>query len=166
MAEKKRLRLPKVTDKQRAYARLRLKHPRWADWYCYQQAYDPHMSNESAMSNAWRMKENEGVVKYIKALRDRMDDEFVISQARIKQELSSIAFADHRDFYDAEGNLITARPDLPEHVKGPMPKATDKNKALETLTKMEGGFEKDNKQSQPVTILKPDTLKKPKESGK
>lgn len=165
MPEKKRIRLPKVTEKQRAYCRLRLKNPHWPDWKCYKEAYDPKMTDKNAMSNAWRLKENDGVIEYLKALRDRIDDEFTVSMARVKEELACIAFVNSKDFYDEEGNLITVQSLSDEAARALQAKATDKNKALETLTKMEGGFEKDNTQSQQVVILKPDVLEKPKESG-
>lgn len=82
----------------------------------YYQAINADASYEVAMSAGCRWKNHTRVKPLIESLRMKSLEKLCITQERIAEELSKIAFLDMGELFDEDGNLLEIK-DMPEAVR-------------------------------------------------
>ena len=130
---------------------------------------------KSAEANASRLLSNDKLAAYIAMRREAVSakalKKYDISQDRIYEELCKMAFYDHNNFDIRHFISDEGEPIIPHELSDDAAiiagmhrfgyKIPDKLKALETLMRSQGMFEKHQRAGQAVTVIKvPDINKK------
>lgn len=162
-------------------------HKRFADRYFEtlngtQSAIYAGFSEETAKQQAWQLLQRDDIQEYLQLLRDDLDSRTGISKEKVLREVARIAFADIRNYYKGDNQLIPIV-DLDEDSAAALaslktfeeftpdgdPIGTSKeiklyNKldGLEKLARHLGLYEKDNSQTKANTnvILTTEAIKK------
>jgi phage terminase small subunit len=163
--------MSELTDKQIKFCEEYL-----IDLNATQAAIRAGYSEKTARSIANENLTKPDIQNYLTERQKELKEETGITQKRVLQELSAIAFSDIRRFYDENGNLKSIT-ELDDEAAAALAgveteelfagfgddraqigmtkkiKRWDKGKALETLGRHLGIFGKDNEQSKPVVHI-------------
>ena len=161
----------KLTMQQQKFADNILRHPKgsgdeWSQGKCYMDAYPNVRKVGTADAAASRLLKDVKVQEYIQKRRANVEKKTEITMERIEREYEKIAFLDPRKFYNPDGTLkeiheldadtaaALAGMDVSRFKLGKDAdwetikkiKFVDKKGALDSLTKIKGGFKRDNEQ--------------------
>ena len=89
-----------LTDKQKLFCNYYMQ-----SFNAYQAAIKAGYSKNYAISQSYKLLENVGIKKYLNQLKEQQKSEFLLSQERILNKHSQIAFSDINDYINADGTL-------------------------------------------------------------
>lgn len=160
-----------LTDKQKRFCEEYI-----IDLNGAQSAIRAGYAEGSARVEASRLLSNDNIQDYISTLQKNKSEELNISQNMVLKELMKIAFGDVKNYFDDLGRLIDIN-ELENNVSASIKSVTvltektigggefnietnikklesyDKLKALDTINKMLGFYEKDNNQKKPINNI-------------
>lgn len=159
-----------LTDKQRIFCEEYL-----IDFNATRAAIAAGYSEKTARKIGSENLTKPDIQNYLNQKREEISKRHDVTMDRIIQEYAHIAFQDTAELFD--GSVLKEVSELPEHVTRALSEVTvqsvksfgegdnkkiaevikvkshDKKGALDSLTRILGGFEKDNEQTKPETVV-------------
>lgn len=141
---------------------LRFANEYLVDSNAHQAALRAGYALKTATANAYKMLEQPAIKAYIEERRQHFLTQIHVTQERVLAEYARIAFANMRDLYDEDNNLLPVRkvhPDLAAAVVSAETtqlksgnrvtklRLSDKRAALDSICKMMGYFEPEKEEN-------------------